>query len=122
MEEEFRAALLASSGVIALVGDRIDFGGNPQGTPYPRIALWTIGDREEFTLDGPDGVSQGRVQVDCYAETYGKAKLLSRAVRAVMNGYSGGGFQGVFLAATRDSRDGDGPFRSSLDFTTVYTR
>ncbi|WP_444459999.1 tail completion protein gp17 [Rhodobacter capsulatus] len=66
-------------------------------------------------------MSRGRVQVDCYAESYGAAKRLSRAVRAALDGYSGGGFQGVFHAGTRDSHDSEAPFRVSLDFITVFT-
>lgn len=127
MEEALKAALLASSGVTALCGDRIDFGGNAQGAAYPRMVLWTIGDAEGMTLDGPDGLSVGRVQVDCYGLTYGDAKRLSRAVRATLDGYSGNGFQGVFLAGTRDTREGganeaERPFRTSLDFITNFNQ
>lgn len=125
MEEAFKSALLASSGVTALCGDRIDFGANAQGAGYPRIVMWTIGDDEGHNLQGPDGHSVGRVQVDCYALTYGPSKQLARAVRAVMDGYSGNGFQGVFLAGARDTREGgsneaERPFRTSLDFITHF--
>jgi len=46
-------------------------------------------------------------------------------VRAVLDGYSGGGFQGVFLAGSRDTREGgtneaERPFRVSLDFITHF--
>ncbi|MDX5297744.1 MAG: DUF3168 domain-containing protein [Gammaproteobacteria bacterium] len=125
MEEAFRAVLLASSGVTAICGNRIDFGSNVQGAAFPRIVLWTIGDAEDYNLQGPDGHSIGRVQVDCYGATYLSAKQLSRAVRAVLDGYSGGGFQGVFLAGSRDTREGgsnepERPFRVSLDFITNF--
>jgi len=125
MEEAFRAILLASSGVTALCGNRIDFGSNAPGAPNPRIVLWTIGDTEGLTQDGPDGLSVGRVQVDCYGDTYISAKRLSRAVRAALDGYSDSGFQGVFLAGTRDTREGgtnepDRPYRTSLDFITNF--
>lgn len=125
MEEELIALLLASSGITALCGNRIDFGGNPQGSSNPRIVLWTIGDAEGHNLQGPDGHSVGRVQADCYSLTYGQAKQLSRAVRAVLDGYSGGGLQGVFLAGSRDTREAganeaERPFRVSLDFITHF--
>lgn len=127
MEEAIRALLLASSGVVSLCGDRIDFGANTQGAGYPRIVLWVIGDAEGHTLEGPDGLSVGRVQVDCYGVTYGAAKQVSRAVRALLDGYSGGEFQGVFLAGTRDTREGgsneaERPFRTSLDFITHFNQ
>jgi hypothetical protein len=136
MEEQLRALLLASSGVTALCGTRIDFGANAQGAAFPRVVMFTIGDAEGHNLQGPDGHSVGRVQVDCYALTYGQSKQLSRAVRAVLDGHStnrlqaalsggGGGFQGVFLAGSRDTREGgtneaDRPFRVSLDFITHF--
>jgi hypothetical protein len=125
MEEEFLALLTSSAAVTAIVGNRINFGANVQGAPYPRIVMFTVSDFENHTMRGPDGLSVGRVQVDCYALTYGQAKLLSRAVRAVLDGYRGGGFQGVFHVATRDTREGgtndaERPFRISLDFETNH--
>lgn len=126
MEELIRALLLADAAVASFVGDRVNFGTHPQGSPFPGLVLNTIGDAEGVNIDGPDGISQGRVQVDCYASSYGGAKLLSRAVRRVLSGHAGGAIQGVFHAGSRDSREGgtneaDRPFRVSLDFTVTYT-
>ena len=125
MEEAIRARLLATAAVTALCGNRVEWGASGQGSAYPRIVMWTIDDAEGHNLQGPDGHSVGRVQVDCYALTYGASKQLSRAVRAVLDGYSGGGFQGVFLAGSRDTREGgsneaERPFRVSLDFITHF--
>ncbi|WP_439150833.1 DUF3168 domain-containing protein [Sulfitobacter sp.] len=127
MEEDFRALLTGAATVTAICGTRIEYGGNAQGAAYPRIALYVIGDNESHTMRGPDGLSVGRVQVDCYAMTYGGAKLLGRAVRAVLDGYSGGDFQGVFHAGTRDTREGGSneatrPYKTSLDFITNFAQ
>lgn len=126
MEEIIRAALLASSGVSSIVGTRVNFGTHPQGQPLPAIVLNTISDIGGYLIASPDGVSDARIQVDCYAGTYRAAKLLSRAVTALLSGYSGNGIQGVFRAGSRDSREGgtneaDRPYRVSLDFTLTYT-
>ena len=125
MEEAFHAILAASPAVTDVVGDRLNFGATVQGARYPRIVMFTIDDAEGHNLDGPDGHSIGRVQVDCYAMSYEETKLLSRTVRAVLDGYSGDGFQGVFHALSRDTREGGSneakrPFRVSLDFITHY--
>ena len=125
MEESFRAYLLATSAVTDICSTRINFGTHPQGQALPAIVLNTVDDADGHTLIGPDGLSQGRVQADCYATTYGGAKLLSRAVRAALDGYSGGDFSGVFLAGSRDGREGgtneaERPFRVSLDFLTNW--
>jgi len=126
MEEAFRAVLLASSGVTALVpAARINFVAHPQGAAKPYIVLHTIGGAEGMTMQGPDGLSQGRVQVDCYAPGYGQAKQVSRAVVAALHGYSGAGLRLVEHVATRDSREGGANeaerlFRVSLDFLTNW--
>lgn len=125
MEEDFRALLLNTTAVTDVVSTRIDFAGGAQGTPDPRIVLWVIGDNEEHRMCGPDGLSDGRVQVDCYCGEYGQAKLLSRAVRAALDGHSDANFQGIFHAGTRDSREGGTneayrSYRVSLDFITNH--
>ena len=125
MEEHFRAILTGSASVTAITSTRIDYGETGQGKPNPRIVLWTIGDNEGHTMRGPDGLSQGRVQVDCYGDTYAAAKLLSRAVRTSLDGYTDANFQGIFHAGTRDFREGGSnevtrPFRVSLDFITNH--
>jgi len=126
MEESIRALLLASSGVSSLVGTRVNFGTHPQGQPLPAIVLNTISDNEGYTLTGPNGVTQARIQADCYADTYGSAKLLSRAVRSLLSGYQNGALQGVFHVSSRDSREGgsneaERPYRVSMDFMVHFT-
>jgi len=126
MEELMRAALLASSGVSSLAGSRVNFGTHPQGQPLPALVLNTISDFEGYLIAAPDGMFNARLQVDCYADGYGPAKLLSRAVQTALSGYSGNGIQGVFHVSSRDSREGgsneaDRPYRVSLDFTITYS-
>jgi hypothetical protein len=125
MEQEFRSILLASSGVTALVGTRVNFGTHPQGQPYPALVLNVISDAEDYHMNGPNGLFQGRVQVDCYGLTYGAAKAASRAVRALLHCYRGGGFLLITHVSTRDSREGgsnevERPFRVGMDFTTAW--
>lgn len=125
MEELVRAVLTGNAAVVALCGTRIDFGGSPPGTADPRVVLWTVSDSEGHNLTGPDGMSQGRVQIDCYAENYASAKVLARAVRAALDGHRGAALQGVFLVGTRDQREGGSneayrPWRVSMDFLTAY--
>jgi hypothetical protein len=126
MEQQLRALLLADSGVSSLAGSRVNWGAHPQGQPYPASVLTTISEDEGYTLDGPDGVTRSRVQIDCYADGYAEAKQLSRAVRSLLSGYQNGAFQGVFLAGSRDSREGGSndaarPYRASMDFMVQFT-
>lgn len=126
MEEEFRALLLNSSAVSAFVGVRVDWGSRVQGEPLPALVLNVISGAEGLTLQGPDGLHEGRVQVDCYALTMGAATQLSRAVLTLLHGYRGGGFGLVQHIATRNSREGgtneaERPYRVSLDFNTFWS-
>lgn len=126
MEEAFLALLVSASGVTAHVpAARINWGAHPQGTGTPYIVLTVISDNEGLTMQGPDGLSQGRVQADVYAPTYGAAKLASRAVRDLLHGYRGGGFQLIEHAGSRDSREGGSNeaerlHRVSMDFMTHW--
>lgn len=125
MEEQIRSLLLNDSGVLSFAGTRINFGTHPQGQPLPAIVLNVVGDAEEYTLDGPSGLSQARLQLDCYADGYGAAKGLSRAVRSLLSGYQNGAFQGVFHVGSRDGREGgsneaERPYRVSMDFMVHF--
>ncbi|SDW78259.1 DUF3168 domain-containing protein [Roseicitreum antarcticum] len=126
MEEAILALLAGSAPVIAMVpADRINWGEHPQGAGDPYITMMTVGDAEGLVMSGPDGLSEGRIQIDCYAPTYAQAKQISRAVRAVLHGHRGGGLRLVTHVATRDSREGGSNeaerlFRVSMDFTTAW--
>ena len=124
MRLAFRALLTGSAAITAHVpSDRISWGTHPQKAPYPGIVLNVIGNADGLTLKGPDGLWQGRVQVDCYAEDYSAVVTLSKAVINLLSGHKGGGFQGIFLAGQRDSH-ADEPvgrlYRISIDFRTHW--
>lgn len=126
MEKDLRALILSLSGMPP--SDRVNWGTHPQAAGYPGIVLNVVGDREDIHMNGPDGLSSARVQIDCYDMSNGGAKSLADRMRAALNGYRGGLFQGVFLESVRDMRDmsrsglTDQPFRTSLDFMVKYER
>lgn len=123
MEEALRTLLLGNPAVAALVGSRVDWGMRPQGSLLPAICLTTVSDAPvNHSLDGP-GVSQARVQIDCFGETYKSAKDTARAVRRLLDAHSGGIFLGVFMAGARDLPDEDGVttiHSVSMDFFVNY--
>jgi hypothetical protein len=126
MEEALRTVLHSTSAVTALVpAARINWGDHPQGTGTPYITMMVVDDAEGITMRGSDDLSMGRVQIDCYAPTYGTAKGISRAVKNVLHSYRGGDFRLVTHVATRDSREGGSNeaerlYRVSMDFMTVW--
>lgn len=122
MEEALRAILLGSAGITSRVSQRVDWGIRPSGQPLPAVVLNVINDMSEPTLDGV-GLPEARIQIDCYASTYGSVKFLAREIRQLLDCYRGGMFQGIFLVGLRDLPETDGVttvHRVSMDFTVTY--
>lgn len=126
MRAAFRALLTAHGPLTALVpAARINFGAQPQGAEVPYATLHLIGGEAGLTMQGPDGLVQGRVQVDCYGATALDAANVADAIVARLNGYRDEGFRLVTHVATRDSREGGSNeaerlFRVSLDFIFAW--
>lgn len=125
MEEDFRALLLADTAVTGFVGDRINFGEHPQGAAYPAAVLQTISNVTDMHMNGAGGLEQGRVQVDCYGETYAAAKTLARAVTTALHFHRDENFFFINQISSRDSREGGSNevrrlYRVSLDFNTAW--
>lgn len=126
MTTELRALLLATPALAQLVGTRVDWGSRPQGSKLPNVVLHLIDEGEGVTQKGRDGLLQARVQIDAWADTFGEARLLQTIIRERLNGYRGGGLQGVFLVGSRLERDGEAneagrPYGASLDFLTHWS-
>ena len=124
MEEALRARIAGQSGVTALVGTRIYWGLAPQSVAGDFVAMHVISGPRDYTMQAASGLRQTRVQVDCWAGTYGAAKAIARAIESAVSGFkgtvSGKTFQGIFIDAERDddtSDTGDGVtrYRTSLD-------
>ena len=126
METTLRALLTGSSSVTALVpAARINWGTHPQGQGLPAVVLNVVSGAEGLTLTGRDGLTPGRVQIDCDGETFASAKAVAEAVVARLHGYSGANLRLVAHVATADSREGgsneaERPYRRRLDFLTHW--
>jgi hypothetical protein len=119
MEEDLRTALKAAIGGAVPV----DWGWNAQGITPPRVVLVTVSGDDPVAHDGPVGLIERRVQVDCFAATPKAARDLGAAVRG-LNGYRAGNFAGVFVAAVRDglpdTPGGEVLARVSIDLRVIY--
>lgn len=115
MREAVRAHL---AGAVAPVP--VDWGWNAQGVAGSRIVLAVISGKTDTAHDGPSGYRRHRVQVDCYATSYGAAVLLSRDVRAALSGWQAGAISGCFEVGERDlppdTGAGEVLARVSLDY------
>lgn len=117
MEEAFRAALLAHSGLAALVGTRIDWG--LRGA-VPSVRLLVVSKVPIQTYSGPIGLTPYRIQADCFGAKYGEAKRVARAVEAAVATLARPRWDACFVEGERDDQDEDAAnnplARTSLDF------
>lgn len=126
MEAGMIALLLAAPAVTAIVDNRIYPLSRPQGAALPSITLQRISGAPLYADDGEVGLINGRVQIDCYGETYTSAKTLAAAVKstlsAVIDTIAGGvDFKYILVEDERDIRETgaaqvDYPFRVAIDF------
>lgn len=121
MEPALIAKLLASAGVTALVSTRINWTRRPQGEALPAIVLHRIDGAPDVHHGGRSGLVQSRVQVDCWAASYGSAKAIARAVENAVTAqtFTQGAirFDCILIADERDTTfDEITPlYRTSLD-------
>lgn len=129
MEEGIIAKLLATSGVTALVSQRVYPGRRPQASALPAIDIANISGAPIYTDQGEAGLSTARVEINCWGTTYTSAKQVSRAVTAALSAFFGdaGGvtFQYILKDAERDFSEGGSNaaeylYRTNLDFLVWY--
>ena len=121
MEAALIAKLLAATGVTALVSTRINWSRRPQGAALPAIVLQRVSGTPDVHHAGASGLVVSRVQVDCWAASYGSAKAVARAVETAITAqtFTQGSirFDVILIDSERDdSTDETTPlFRTSLD-------
>lgn len=121
MESSLIAKLLATAGVTALVSTRINWSRRPQGSALPAIVLQRVSGTPDVHHAGASGLVVSRVQVDCWAPSYGSAKAVARAVETAITAqtFTQGAtrFDVILIDSERDdSTDETTPlFRTSLD-------
>lgn len=128
MEEALISYLLADSGVAALASTRLYWVQAAQGVAKPYATLQRVSGLRDTPMDGPSGLIESRVQIDCYGLTYAAAKTLARAIETAISGaaFTQGStyFQGCFLDAERDGYEAEASpdklFRVSLDFIIFH--
>jgi hypothetical protein len=81
MEEDLRAHLAANVPLAAHVADRIQWVVRESA---PSLALHLIDAPPDWTLKGPSGLVQARVQLDAWAETFLAAKAIGLAAVAAL--------------------------------------
>jgi predicted Zn-dependent protease len=92
--EAFYALLTGVAGVTAIVGTgdstRIHYGQRPQQEREPGIVLQLVVENYPgHHMEGPSGVVQGIVRLNCFGREYTEAADLADTVRAAIDGHTG---------------------------------
>jgi len=77
-----RTRLATDAGLSSMVGTRVYRGIVPEGTALPYIRMNVISDPRPEHLKGYDAARVSRVQVDCFAASYGAARDMADRVIA----------------------------------------
>lgn len=93
--------LLAQTGIIALVGQRIYFVQAPQDTDKPYLVINKISGTRENSHEVNTHLAHPRFQLSAFAATYADCKAIIAAVQTALQGYTGtmGGAGGVVVSA-----------------------
>lgn len=106
MEEALLALIRGDAGVQSLLSDRINWVRRPQAdSTFPACTLTRVDGLRNYDTKAPAGLVETRIQVDVWGTSYGSAKLATRAILSVVNGYKGGIFQGIFIDGETDMPD-----------------
>lgn len=118
-----RAELAADATVAALVGARIYPEFMPENVTYPAITYRRVSTVRFNKMSGPDDLTQVRIQVDCWDDSYADVQTLAAAVINALDGVKTTlGAQVVshcYLDSRQDLSEMDGDRidrRVSLDF------
>lgn len=126
VEQGFVALLTANPNVVAAAPVGGFLAQLPQDQALPSWSYTTVADPTDYTLKGPVGLSERRIQIDCYGNTGAETITLASAIDAVLSGYmgtlpDGTHVQGCFHLNTMDVFDEESrTFRRMLEYSLWY--
>lgn len=117
--------LLNDSALTALVGDRVFPHAIPQDEQVPAIVYQKISAPRTLSVSGDSSANNTRMQLSCYAETFGQAKQIAQVLYNsvdVFRGQLGGRVNAaVLMADSRDDYEPDtGRYRCDIDFFVMH--
>jgi len=122
--------LINNSSITDLVGNRIYSQVREQSAGLPAITYQVISGIRNHDMSGPNGLVEGRVQINCFAATILGSLQLAAIVRAALSGFKGGS-AGVEIECMLLGDQGDLPaiepgneamnlFGQMMDFYVLY--
>jgi hypothetical protein len=94
--------------------------GAPQGEKPPYAVMQRITGIRDNHFQGPSGLVESRVQIDCYDKTYDGVAAMGRSIVSLLSGRRVGIIQAIFIDSERDLPAADAGevsklFRKSVD-------
>lgn len=121
--EALAQRLLTDPALIALVGKAVFPSAPPQDQPGDYVVYFRQGGGDQKTLDGPSGLQEHQMRVECYSRTQAGAEKLLAAVAARLCGNPAtgaapwrdraNGVQGCFPQGDADEQVTDDNFQVS---------
>jgi hypothetical protein len=107
IEADLRTHLVNDSDVSAIVGSRVYPMRLPQGFDLPAISYQRVSGDRSKDLQGSTGHTEPRIQIDCWAKSYGEIKNLAEKLRLSLDRFTGdlGGGQYVHHVSLEGERD-----------------
>lgn len=127
LEAELLDILKGNTNIVAMVSNRMRLEWLDQHSDKPAIVISRISGGRDSSLNMSDFFRRARIQVDCFAGRYEKAKELAEMVADALHGYSGAAgtyqIETLTLENEIDLGEQDGlnkTRRVALDFLIVY--
>lgn len=122
MLDGFIALLIADTDTNALVSGRVYASVAPRGYVLPAIVIHRYGGLQEYQFDGPAGLREDQIQVDCYANDSSTAQQLAEAARELLISFVGALSDGTVVRGCYLERDMDMPFLPNADAKGITNR
>lgn len=84
IESDVHAALVAASGVTALIGTRVAAGMLPEGELRPYVTYALITGERIGSMTDSGLMRHARIQLDCWSPNYKESKQIALAVQTAM--------------------------------------
>ena len=117
-EKLMLATLRSSSDLAEIVGNRIYYLTMPQTATLPCVTWQRVTANTINTLMGASGLTQLKIQVDCWSRNMGECKSIAKAIQAVM---PANGPWGAHLDTDQDLYDSTTKYyRIIMEFTVWF--
>lgn len=122
IEKAIYNLLANNTSITDMVSTRIYPQVRKQSDGLPAITYQVISGIRDYDLTGPNGLVEGRIQINCFADDPLEAGELAAVVRAALNGHRGGA-AGVHIETMLLEDQGDLPsFDPENEAQNVYAK